>query len=48
MSRTKKIQFWVTDQEYKKLQEYANTTQVSMAEVLRDFIKSLSDNNPSG
>ncbi len=48
MSRTKKIQFWVTDQEYEKLQEYANKTQVSMAEVLRDFIKSLSDNNPSG
>ncbi len=43
MSRTKKIQFWVTEQEYEKLKEYAEKTKVSMGEVLRDFIKSLYD-----
>ena len=41
MTRQKKIQFYVTDQEYEKLKEYALKLNVSMAEVLRDYIKFL-------
>ncbi len=41
MSRPKKIQFNVNEREYQKLKEYAETVDLSMAEVLRDYIKSL-------
>jgi aerobic-type carbon monoxide dehydrogenase small subunit (CoxS/CutS family) len=41
MSRPKKIQFNVNEREYQKLKEYADSVDLSMAEVLRDYIKSL-------
>lgn len=41
MVRDKKIQFNINELEYKKLKEYAELKQLSMAEVLRDYIKSL-------
>jgi hypothetical protein len=47
MSREKKIQFNVNENEYQKLKEYAAILNISMAEVLRDYIKSLSPKNPS-
>jgi len=42
MSRPKKIQFNVNEKEYEKLKKEAEKQGISMAEVLRDFIKSLS------
>jgi len=41
MSREKKIQFNVNEREYLILKEYAEYLNISMAEVLRDYIKSL-------
>ncbi len=41
MARGKKMQFYLSDQEYILLQEYAEDRQISMAEVLRDYIKTL-------
>jgi predicted hydrocarbon binding protein len=41
MSRQKKIQFNVNEREYEILKEYAKYLNISMAEVLRDYIKSL-------
>lgn len=41
MSGSKKIQFNVNEREYQKLKEYAESVDLSMAEVLRDYIKSL-------
>jgi hypothetical protein len=41
MSRTKKNQFNVNEREYQQLKEYAEFLNISMAEVLRDYIKSL-------
>ncbi|BBD53072.1 hypothetical protein L2E69_08355 [Planktothrix agardhii 1806] len=41
MSREKKIQFNVNEREYQQLKEYAESLNISMAEVLRDYIKSL-------
>jgi hypothetical protein len=41
MSREKKIQFNVNEREYQQLKEYAECLNISMAEVLRDYIKSL-------
>ncbi len=41
MSRPKKIQFNVNEREYKQLKEYAESVDLSMAEVLRDYIKTL-------
>ncbi len=41
MSRDKKIQFNVNQKEYEKLKAYAEKENVSMAEVLRDYIKNL-------
>ena len=32
---------WMSDKEYEKLKKYAHRQDVSMAEVLRDYIKSL-------
>ncbi|MBW4572227.1 MAG: hypothetical protein KME31_30820 [Tolypothrix carrinoi HA7290-LM1] len=37
MARGKKMQFYLSDQEYILLQEYAEDRQISMAEVLRDY-----------
>ncbi len=41
MARGKKMQFYLSEQEYILLQEYAEDKQISMAEVLRDYIKTL-------
>ena len=41
MSREKKMPFYVNEREYQQLKEYAEYLNVSMAEVLRDCIKSL-------
>lgn len=41
MTRNKKIQFNVTTQEYETLKKFADKKNLSMAEVLRDYIKSL-------
>jgi hypothetical protein len=41
MSRPKKIQFNVTQWEYQQLKDYAESLNLSMAEVLRDYIKTL-------
>ncbi len=41
MGREKKIQFNVNEQEYEALKKYAEEKQISMAEVLRDYIKRL-------
>lgn len=37
------MQFYLSDQEYILLQKYAEDRQISMAEVLRDYIKTLSE-----
>jgi len=47
MSRAQKIQFNVNEREYQQLKEYAEFLNISMAEVLRDYIKSLSPKKPS-
>ncbi|MBW4631322.1 MAG: hypothetical protein KME30_05290 [Iphinoe sp. HA4291-MV1] len=41
MSRQKKMQFNVTDEEYEILKQYAEGKNLSMAEILRDYIKTL-------
>ncbi|MEY3870844.1 MAG: hypothetical protein RLZZ338_4738 [Cyanobacteriota bacterium] len=41
MSRTKKSQLNVNEREYQQLREYAAILNISMAEVLRYYIKSL-------
>jgi len=41
MSRQKKINFWVNEREYEQLSAYAVSQQLSISEVLRDYIKSL-------
>lgn len=41
MAREKKIQFWVNDLEYKQLKDYAESKQIAVGELLRDYIKSL-------
>lgn len=41
MAREKKIQFNVNEQEYQLLKTYAESKNLSMAEILRDYIKSL-------
>ena len=42
MSRQKRFSMWMTDKEYDLLKAYAAHQGVSMAEILRDYIKSLS------
>nr|ADN13712.1 hypothetical protein Cyan7822_1724 [Gloeothece verrucosa PCC 7822] len=42
MSRTKRLQMLLSDLEYKTLNDYALLRQMSMSEILRDYIKSLS------
>ncbi|BAZ24635.1 CopG domain protein DNA-binding domain protein [Kalymmatonema gypsitolerans NIES-4073] len=41
MARQKKMQFYLSQLEYTQLQEYADEKEISMAEVLRDYIKTL-------
>ena len=48
MSREKKIQFNVNEGEYELLKKYAEEVSMSMAEVLRDYIKSLKKINTKG
>jgi hypothetical protein len=47
MTRERKIQFNVNEAEYLKLKEYSELVGLSMAEVLRDYIKSLRLKKPS-
>jgi hypothetical protein len=39
--RQKKVNFWVNEKEYEQLSAYAQSQQLSISEVLRDYIKSL-------
>ena len=41
MSREKKSQFNVNEKEYERLKSHAESEGLSMAEVLRDYIKTL-------
>jgi hypothetical protein len=41
MARKKKIQFQVNTEEYQILTEYASLRNVSMAEVLREYVKTI-------
>nr|ADN16795.1 conserved hypothetical protein [Gloeothece verrucosa PCC 7822] len=41
MTRQKKIQFYVNELEYEKLKAYAKKLNVTMSEVLRDYVKSI-------
>ncbi|WP_026797808.1 plasmid mobilization protein [Planktothrix prolifica] len=43
MSREKKIQFNVNEKEYERLKSHAESEGLSMAEVLRDYIKTLTE-----
>ncbi len=45
MGRQKKMQFNVTNEEYEILKQYAEEKNLSMAEILRDYIKSLQKNS---
>ena len=46
MARQKKIQFYVNELEYEQLKRYADTLRISVAEALRDYIKSLESRPP--
>ncbi len=41
MARERKMQFNVTEEEYQIIKEYSQKKQLSMAEILRDYIKTL-------
>jgi hypothetical protein len=41
VARQRKMQFNVTEEEYQVIKEYSEKKQLSMAEILRDYIKSL-------
>lgn len=41
MKRGKRINFWVNEKEYEQLSIYAESQELSISEVLRDYIKSL-------
>ncbi|MBN3948120.1 MAG: hypothetical protein V7K14_27175 [Nostoc sp.] len=41
MARQRKMQFNVTEEEYQILKEYSEKKELSMAEILRDYIKTL-------
>ncbi|MBD2015679.1 DNA-binding protein [Microcoleus sp. FACHB-53] len=43
MARERKIQFNVNEQEYEWLRVYAQNRDISMAEVLREYIKTLKE-----
>jgi hypothetical protein len=38
----------VSEKEYLRLREYAETQELSMSEILRDYLKSLPDTQPLG
>lgn len=38
MSRDKRFCMWMTKKEYDKLQKYAESQEISMAEAVRDFL----------
>jgi len=41
VARQRKMQFNVTQEEYEIIKEYSEKKQLSMAEILRDYIKTL-------
>ncbi len=41
MARQRKMQFNVTEEEYQIIKEYSEKKELSMAEILRDYIKTL-------
>jgi hypothetical protein len=41
VARQRKMQFNVTEDEYQIIKEYSEKKQLSMAEILRDYIKTL-------
>jgi len=41
VARQRKMQFNVTEEEYQIIKEYSEKKQLSMAEILRDYIKTL-------
>ncbi len=41
MARTKRLQLLLSEQEFESLKKYAESKQLSVSEVLRDYIKSL-------
>jgi hypothetical protein len=41
MARQKKMQFWISEKEYEQLKQFAERENLSMGEILRDYIKSL-------
>ena len=43
MARSKRLQLIVSEKEYSKLKTYAESQELSMSEILRDYIKSLPD-----
>jgi predicted CopG family antitoxin len=43
MARKKRLNIWLNDQEYEKLKKFAKSKDLSMSELLRDFVKSLPD-----
>jgi hypothetical protein len=41
MARDKRLEIRLTEEDYRKLEAYANQKDISMAQVLRDYIKRL-------
>lgn len=41
MARQRKMQFNVSEKEYQIIKEYSEKKELSMAEILRDYIKTL-------
>ncbi len=41
MARTKRLQLLLTEQEFESLKKYAESKNLSVSEILRDYIKSL-------
>jgi hypothetical protein len=48
MPRSKRLSLMVSEKEYLRLREYAETQELSMSEILRDYLKSLPDTQPLG
>lgn len=47
MARTKRLELRLSEQEYERLQSWANYRGISMGEILRDYIKSLPEKEQS-
>lgn len=45
MVRQRKMQFNISEEEYQIIKEYSQKKQLSMAEILRDYIKTLASIN---